>query len=137
MLGVRTLARRVGNRSIDSSSQLPSPKQTLGGARPKSVKFHSKSDEHLTIAQPYIIILPLVNVVKDRQECQEHASVALSPIPLRTDLLMIKLRELSKELISNNMPADRYRLQLLAAITALSDNELRALARLIFDNVDL
>jgi len=91
----------------------------------------------LTIAQPYIIILPLVNVVKDRPERQERASVALSPILLRTDLLMIKLRALSKELISNNMPADRYRLQLLAAITALSDNELRALARLIFDNVDL
>ena len=91
----------------------------------------------MTIAQPYIIILPLVNVVKDRPERQERASVALSPILLRTDLLMIKLRELSKELISNNMPADRYRLQLLAAITALSDNELRALARLIFDNVDL
>jgi hypothetical protein len=33
---------------------------------------------------------------------------------------------------------DKYRLQLLAAITTtLSDDELRALARLIFHNVDL
>ena len=78
-----------------------------------------------------------MNVVKDRQQREERASFAHSPIPLRTDSLMIKLRELSKELISTNMPTDKYRLQLLAAITALSDNELRTLARLIFDNVDL
>jgi hypothetical protein len=46
-----------------------------------------------------------------------------------------KLRELSKELTSNNMPLDKYRLQLLAAITTLSDDELKALAQLIFHSV--
>jgi hypothetical protein len=44
---------------------------------------------------------------------------------------MIKLRELSKELMSGDMLAEKYRLHVLAAITALSHHELRALARLI------
>jgi hypothetical protein len=49
---------------------------------------------------------------------------------------MIKLRELSKRLQSGELSADTYRLQLLAAITTLSHGELRALARLIFPDVD-
>ena len=65
----------------------------------------------------------------------KRASFALSPALLKADLLMIKLRELSKELTSNNMPPDKYRLQLLAAITTLSDDGLRALAQLIFHSV--
>ena len=46
---------------------------------------------------------------------------------------MIKLRELSKKLMSHEMSADTYRLQLVAAITSLSNEELRVLARLIFE----
>ena len=49
---------------------------------------------------------------------------------------MVKLRELSRKLLSDELSADAYRLQLLAAITALSHGELRALARLIFPDVD-
>ena len=49
---------------------------------------------------------------------------------------MIKLRELSQKLMSREISADTYRIQLVAAITALSDDELRALARIIFHNVD-
>jgi len=49
---------------------------------------------------------------------------------------MIKLRELSKQLLSRKLSADRYRLQLVAAITTLSNGELRALARLIFPDAD-
>jgi len=49
---------------------------------------------------------------------------------------MIKLRELSEKLLSHELSADKYRLQLLAAITTLSHGELRALARLIFPDVD-
>jgi hypothetical protein len=44
---------------------------------------------------------------------------------------MIKLRELSRKLMSGEMLADQYRLLTLAAITALSHHELRALARII------
>jgi hypothetical protein len=51
-----------------------------------------------------------------------------------TDLFMIKLRELSKRLMSQDLSPDRYRLHLLAAITTLSRDELRALARLIADH---
>jgi len=47
---------------------------------------------------------------------------------------MIKLRELSKKLISGDMLAVQYRLQVLAAITTLSHHELRALARLILNS---
>jgi len=47
---------------------------------------------------------------------------------------MIKLRELSKKLISHDLSSDRYRLHLLAAITTLSYDELRALARFIVDH---
>jgi hypothetical protein len=47
---------------------------------------------------------------------------------------MIKLRELSKKLTSHDLSPDRYRLHLLAAITTLSYDELRALARLIVDH---
>jgi hypothetical protein len=46
---------------------------------------------------------------------------------------MIKLRELSKELMSGGLSPDKYRLHLLAAITTLSHDELRALARSIVD----
>jgi hypothetical protein len=59
--------------------------------------------------------------------------LALSPLLLKTDLLMIKLRELSKELMSGALSPDKYRLHLLAAITTLSHDELRALARSIVD----
>jgi hypothetical protein len=51
-------------------------------------------------------------------------------------LFMIELRELSKKLMSHELSADKYRLQLLAAITLLSDHELRTLARLLVHNVD-
>ena len=51
-----------------------------------------------------------------------------------TDLLMIRLRELSKRLMSLDLSPDKYRLHLLAAVTTLSHDELRALARLIADN---
>ena len=57
-----------------------------------------------------------------------------SPLSTETDLLMIKLRELSKKLMSHDLSPDRYRLHLLAAITTLSYDELRALARLIVDH---
>jgi hypothetical protein len=46
---------------------------------------------------------------------------------------MLKLRELSQKLMSNEMSAVNYKLHLVAAITTLSDNELRALARLIVE----
>jgi len=49
---------------------------------------------------------------------------------------MIKVRELSRKLMSREISADSYRLQLLAAITSLSTDELRALAQIIFRNVD-
>jgi len=51
-----------------------------------------------------------------------------------TEFLMIKLRELSKKLTSHDLSPDRYRLHLLAAISTLSYDELRALARLIVDH---
>ena len=47
---------------------------------------------------------------------------------------MIKLRELSKTLMYHDLSPDKYRLHLLAAITTLSYDELRALARLIVDH---
>ena len=47
---------------------------------------------------------------------------------------MIKLRELSKRLMSHELSPDKYRLHLVAAITTLSYDELRALARLIVDH---
>jgi len=47
---------------------------------------------------------------------------------------MIKLRELSKKLMSHDLSPDRYRLHLLAVITTLSYDELRALARLMVDH---
>jgi hypothetical protein len=56
------------------------------------------------------------------------------PLSAETDLLMIKLRELSKKLISHDLSPAKYRLHLLAAITTLSYDELRALARLIADH---
>jgi hypothetical protein len=62
---------------------------------------------------------------------RDGVSFALCPILLRPDSLMIKLRELSEKLMSGDMLPDRYRLHVLAAITALSHHELRALARLI------
>jgi len=49
---------------------------------------------------------------------------------------MIKVRELSRKLMSRELSSDSYRLQLLAAITSLSSDELRALAQIIFHNVD-
>jgi len=49
---------------------------------------------------------------------------------------MIKLRDLSRQLLSQEIPVNKYRLQLLAAITTLSGNELRTLARLILPDVD-
>jgi len=49
---------------------------------------------------------------------------------------MIKLRELSKRLLSHDLPPDRYMLNLLAAISTLSDDELRAFARFILHNAD-
>jgi len=49
---------------------------------------------------------------------------------------MIKLCELSRKLLSHDLPANRYMLQLLATITALSDDELRAFARIILHNAD-
>ena len=51
-----------------------------------------------------------------------------------TDLLMIRLRELSKRLMSLDLSPDKYRLHLLAVVTTLSHDELRALARLIADH---
>jgi len=47
---------------------------------------------------------------------------------------MIRLRELSKRLMSLDLSPDKYRLHLLAAVTTLSHDELRALARLIADH---
>jgi len=35
---------------------------------PESLKFHSKSDRYLTIVQPYVIILPFVNVARTANE---------------------------------------------------------------------
>jgi hypothetical protein len=49
---------------------------------------------------------------------------------------MIKLRELSKQLLAHDVSVNTYRLQLVAAITTLSAYELRALARLIVPDVD-
>jgi hypothetical protein len=54
---------------------------------------------------------------------------------------MVTIREVSKEILrSHDILLDRYRLQLVAAITMLSDSELRTLARLIsegnFDPLD-
>jgi hypothetical protein len=56
---------------------------------------------------------------------------SFAPILLRPDSLMIKLRELSRKLMSGDMLPVQYRLQVVAAITALTHHELRALARLI------
>jgi len=71
-------------------------------------------------------------MVKNRLGAEGWDSFALCPILLRPDLPMIKLCELSKKLMSHEISAATYRLHLLAAITALSDGELRTLARLIF-----
>jgi hypothetical protein len=47
---------------------------------------------------------------------------------------MLKLRELSQKLMSNEMSVVNYKLHLIATLTTLSGNELRALARLIVDH---
>jgi len=60
--------------------------------------------------------------------------VGTLPTFAETDLFMIKLRELSRRLMSQDLSPDRYRLQLLAVVTTLSRDELRALARLIADH---
>jgi len=80
--------------------------------------------------QPYVIILPLVSVVKT--PTKPHTR----PHSAETRLVMIKVRELSRKLMSRELSSDSYRLQLLAAITSLSSDELRALAQIIFHNVD-
>ena len=74
-----------------------------------------------------------LSIVKYRP-LKDGASIARSPILLRPDSLMIKLRELSQKLMSGEMLADRYRLLALAAITVLSHHELRSLARLILQS---
>ena len=82
------------------------------------------------MAQRYVIILPLVK----RELNQGWSAREVRPLSVETELLMIKLRELSKRLMSHDLSPDRYRLHLLAAITTLSYDELRALARLIVDH---
>jgi hypothetical protein len=47
---------------------------------------------------------------------------------------MIKLRELSRRLMSHDLSPDKFRLHLLAAIVTLTHDELRALARFIADH---